>query len=276
MKTVHILALLILFGLAEVQAQSTPADGHYLKWVTDNIKVYQSKDGKPVTPVFHYWNFKYYFYTAETYKDDNSKIEYIKIYIPNKRSDELEEVKEETTAWDKNTTKYLNLDDDGDKWLFLEKSDYDKLAGDHYPKRTYGLILSALTVPFKIHPATGKFSTSVYNSNFNAGIFLGCRLGFLNDVLGVSAGGMFGLSNLSQTSAENTAITDKTSQNMLVGNYGGGLIFDLGRKVQLGAIIGIDYGFNDLGSTYIYQKKSWFALALNFNLVDLSKKDHTQ
>lgn len=276
MKPTLLLLFALLFATIIAKGQSTPSDGHYLKWIPDNIKVYQSKDGKPVTTAFHYWNFKYYFYIAETYKDDATKIEYIKIFIPNKGSDELEDISEYATFWDNSKVKYLKIDEDGDKWLFLEKSDYDKLAEDHYPKRTYGFILSALTVPFKIHPPTGNISASVYNSNFNAGLFIGCRLGFLNDVLGVSAGGMFGLSHLTQTSAENTAIADNTSQDMFAGNYGGGLIFDLGRKVQLGAIVGVDYGFNDLGNTYIYQKKPWFALGLNFNLVDMSKKDHTQ
>lgn len=111
---------------------------------------------------------------------------------------------------------------------------------------------------------------SLYNSNFNAGTFLGGRLGFLNDIAGVTAGGFLGFSSLEQNASVNTFITNDENQNIVAANYGGGIIFDLTRKLQLGAIVGWDYGYGDLSKTYVYQNRHWYAISLSFSFLDLS------
>ncbi|PAM95726.1 hypothetical protein B4N84_06410 [Flavobacterium sp. IR1] len=272
MKTRLLIILFVLSVSSKCFAQSTPADGHYLTWVQDNVKVYQSIGGTPVLTAYKYWEFKYWFY-AEDEPITLGNEKYIKIFIPN--SNESVPVITEEAPWNAQRTTYIT-DEDENKWLFLNKNDFDRLKKDHFPKRTWGLIISAMTVPFKIRPKTGERKSSLYNSNWNAGTFIGCRLGFLNDVLGISAGGFLEVSSLNQTSAENTSIIDNSSTTMSALNYGGGILIDLSRKFQMGAIVGWDHGYGDLSSTYIYQDKAWFALSLNFNFLDLSKRDNTQ
>ncbi len=272
MKTKLLFILFVFCVSLKCIGQNTPADGHYLTWVQDNIKVYQSINGLPITTTYKYWEFKYWFYAEEEPVTLGNKL-YIKIFIPNSTEDAP--VITEETPWNTQQTTYITIAD-VNKWLFLDKDDFDRLKKDHFPKRTWGLVISGMTVPFKIRPKTAGHQSSLYNSNWNAGTFIGCRLGFLNDVLGISAGGFLGVSSLNQTSAENTAILDNSSTTMSALNYGGGLVIDLSRRFQVGAIAGWDHGYGDLSSTYIYQDKAWFALSLNFNFVDLSQRDNTQ
>jgi hypothetical protein len=156
-------------------------------------------------------------------------------------------------------------------FIAIKKTDYDKSVIDHYPKFTNGLVWTALTIPLKIRPAINGRSSSLYNSNFNAGTFIGWRLGFLNDVVGTTVGGFGGFSSLEQTSSVNSSIEGNTNQNMFAASYGGGIIIDITRKFQLGGIIGWDYGYGDISKTYVYQNKHWFALSLNFAFLDTSK-----
>lgn len=274
MKTIYFLLLFLLAALFQAKAQSTPADGHILQWVQDNVKVYQAKDGEPILTAYKFWNYKFWFYANDGTVKGSDNQDYVEIFIP-QGDEKTIKITDEIKPWNKDSVLYITKADTN-KWLFLSKSDYDKLQQDHYPKRTYGLVASAMTVPFKIHPATDGHASSLYNSNWNAGTFIGLRLGFLNDYTGVTLGGMFGVTSLSQSSAENTAITDNSSITMTAVTYGAGLIFDVGRKFQIGTVLGWDHGYGDKSSTYIYQNKSWFALSLNFNFLDLSKTALTQ
>lgn len=133
------------------------------------------------------------------------------------------------------------------------------------------MVWTGLTLPLKIHPALNGHPGSLYNSSFNAGTFLGVRLGFLNDVVGATIGGFVDFSNLQQNSSVNSAVANGASEDMFSANYGCGIIFDITRTFQMGALIGWDHGYGDLSKTYLYQRKDWFAVSLNFAFLDSSR-----
>ncbi|MGN6638409.1 MAG: hypothetical protein ACTHJ8_05820 [Mucilaginibacter sp.] len=272
----HFLTLSLVLLLVEVlpcRAQSTQPLGHLFPRTQDPIKVYQSKNGKPVTTYFKTWYYKYWFYVdSETPIKDSNNVEYIKIYIPSDNG----KVSESTKSWVQNDNGGYITSNDFNQYLFVEKSDYDKNVQDHYPKLTHGLIISAITVPLKIHPAVAGRPSSLLNANFSAGSFIGYRLGVINNTVGATIGGFFGIASLNQNSSNNTAITGTESQNMTAINYGGGLILDVSKSVQLGLVVGCDRGYDDLSTTYIYQNKPWFALAINFNILDFGKAKTAQ
>jgi len=268
MKKELTLALaLCLFSVIAYGQFSTPADGHELKWVKDYITVYRGANGNVVLDHPKMWHHKYWFYYCNEVKGD-SGIVYIKIYIPDSSATKGV-VDADPTKWTKDLMEIGP--GDFDTYLYLKKVGYDANVVDHIPKYTSGLVWTALTLPLKIHPAISGHPGSLYNASFNAGTFLGCRIGFLNDVVGATIGGFLDFSNLQQTSAVNSAVKEGASQDMFSVNYGAGIIFDLTKKFQLGALVGWDHGYGDLSTTYLYQRKSWFALSLNFSFLDLSK-----
>ncbi|HEX8019914.1 hypothetical protein [Mucilaginibacter sp.] len=265
MKKVLLFLSLFLFIQTKGFCQySTPSDGHELKWVNDYIEVFRSEGGKPVKNHPKMWNHKLWFYRCIDQPEDTN---YVRIVIPNNLANSgITESNEKD--WE-NDLKEVS-DCDYNKYLFVKKTDYEKNVKDHYPKYTYGLVWTGLTIPLKIHPSIDGHSGSLYNSNFNAGTFLGVRLGFLNDIVGATFGGFGGFSSLEQSASVNSAIAKGASENMAALNYGMGMIFDLDRKFQLGAVLGWDHGYGDLGKTYLYQNHNWFAVSLNFTFLDLS------
>jgi len=223
------------------------------------IRIYQNPTGVLNTDIYKIWNSDYDFTTDGTVTIRN--VVYTKLIIP----DGDQTIRLNPTVWT-GSGAYVDKND-FNCYLYILKDDFDKFKLDEYP-RYYGRgVFSVLTIPFKIRTATDGHPSSLYNSNYNIGTFLGYRIGTSNKG-GVTIGGMLGFNSLDQNKSNNNAITDASSQAMTGANYGFGLIVDVAKQIQIGAVVGWDHGFGDLSTTYLYQDKAWFAVSLNFNFIN--------
>ena len=271
MKNILLLILAVLsYSFCIAQIDPIP-DGYYLKdQPHSTTKVYQlvktvasGKTTYSVSEHYKSWNENFYFY-----KDDELEIEgkkYVKIFIPS--LDWKKGVIEEPTLW---VTDEIAVDvSDWDHWLLLPQETFNNLAINHYGNQRINFFMSALVVPFKLHPKVGTHQSSIFNSSFNAGTFLGYRYAY-KDKGGVSIGGFLTISALDQNSTNNTQITDNSSQSLFALNYGGGVVFDIGKITQIGGLVGFDHAFGDLSTGYIYQDKYWIAFSVNFKFLSYS------
>lgn len=314
-KHLLILTLTLSFMIQSKAQDNPDFNGFRLRQNTNtNVKVYQSIAGVPELSKYKFWSFDYYFYVVKEVEiliagspavapvaasaavpavaatattpaiaaipavvakpglakvDATSKL-FVKIFIPHQDSI----INETKMPWTQEFEGFVSKDD-FNTFLFIEKTEFDVMKLDHYEKYSHGFVLSALTVPFKIYPKIGERATSLSNSSFSVGTFLGYRLGYLGK-LGISLGGVFGIASINQNAANNTSITGTDSESMFAANYGVALVVDVSRKFQIGTVMGRDYGFGDKSTTYIYQNKNWFALSFNFNFLDFGARSKDQ
>jgi hypothetical protein len=272
MKTRILLIILFLaFWGFKTSAQSSLPSGYVLPETTNPVQVHQaipvanSPNTYTLSTYSKIWDFKTYFFIASSTSITISNVEYYLIWIPSGKNG----VNFATNQWTISDNLQKISQSDWDKFLLISKTDFDNKI-PHYPKLTHGLVLSAVTMPLKIHPSIDGKPVSLLNANFNAGAFIGYRLGIINNTVGATIGGFFGISAIDQNSANNSAITGTTTQSMTALDYGVGIVLDITKTVQLGFMIGSDQGTGDYSSTYIYQKKAWYALGINFNFLDFS------
>lgn len=301
MKIKFLTIIAMLAFVFQGKAQNNPDfNGFKLKQTANtNVKVYQSVSGRLDISKFKFWNFKYYFYVIKEVKIETDEIPavaaviaspgppavlaspaiakipatsttYVKIFIP----DDDENVKDATNVWTDEFTGFIDKDD-FNTFLYIEKTDFDQMKTDHFEKYSHGFVVSGLAVPFKIYPKTGDHATSLSNSSFSVGTFLGYRLGYLG-LGGLSVGPTFGIASINQNAANNTSILGTDSESMFAANYGIAVVVDISSKFQIGGVVGWDYGYGDKSTTYIYQNKNWFALSFNFNFLDFGKKSADQ
>lgn len=275
-KYLLILTLTFAFMQIKAQ-QNPEFNGFKLKLGSNiNVKVYQSIAGVPELSKYKFWNTQYYFYVVKEVEiliagspavapvaasaavpavaattttpaipaspavvarpglakvDAASKI-FVKIFIPN--DDTV--VNETTQPWSQEFAGFVS-EEDFNTFLYIEKTDFDAMKKDHYERHSHSFVLSGLTVPFKIYPKTGERATSLSNSSFSVGTFLGYRYGY-SDKGGVSIGPIFGIASINQNAANNTSVTGTDSESMFAANYGGAIVFDISRKFQIGAVMG--------------------------------------
>ncbi|WP_278352944.1 hypothetical protein [Chryseobacterium gleum] len=110
---------------------------------------------------------------------------------------------------------------------------------EEYHKREYNFVLSGLTVPFKFRPKTAAQSSSVITGDLNLGTFIGVRTNW--PAFGVSVGGHFGISSMSQNVPSNTALSGSQTETVQRFVYGYGVIVDIKNKFQIGLVGGFDY-----------------------------------
>jgi hypothetical protein len=154
---------------------------------------------------------------------------------------------------------------DFNKFLYIKKADFLELSGINDPKK-YSFILSAITVPLKIHPDAGQHQATLLNSNFSLGSFIGVRLTSSSEKNSALDIGLFGgVASIDQNSSNNTKVTDALSHSMTAVNVGGGIMVTISSKTQIGAVLGMDHGFDAISRDYIYQNSPWFAISITQN-----------
>ncbi len=210
----------------------------------------------------------------EIKKDD---ITYVKIYIPgNQQKIEVKDGKEisiNTKDIQYNEHRVSKIDYDQTFWI--DKSAVENVDIAYYRYRN-DVILGALTLPFKFRPKRGDESSSVVDGSFNVGPYVGWKFRLTESrPFFVAPIGAVGVTSLTYNSSNNSAITDaKQSETGFGFQYGGGVVFDL-YKIQLGLVVGADYGVGDFAKTYNHQNTLWMGFSLNFNFLN-NKPDKSE
>jgi len=266
MKNRIIILTMMMFMAVFCQAQESNKQlGYYMDdEVPNGIPIYLSSNSNlPIFDHYKLWNGEYHFMKTKevsitTGPADQHGIWY-QIAITTGSGISY------GTPWTNNGQSIGQID--VNTYLFVKKEVFDSTEYGYFNHIPISFILTGLTIPFKYHPPISGYSSSLFNSNFNVGSVIGVQLQNNAQTFGVTFGGFLGVSDISQTSSVNTQVTGATSQSMFAFNYGGAVLFQVPKNIQLGLVIGVDNGIGSLGNSYIYQNKVWFAFSLNYNFI---------
>jgi hypothetical protein len=259
---------LFIISAGAAAQDSIPAFSYKMPDTKDAIMIYRDHNGQPDMSAAKFWDKYRWFFLKKGKTVTVDDVKYVQIIIGNAATQYADK------PWDPKATPMVDTSD-WNRPLWVAKEDFDKKAVNNFPRYAGQWVYGSLTVPFRIRPATSGHASSLFNGDFNVGFFFGRRAAF-GDKFGISLIGSFGVSFLSQTSSNNTAIKDTSSQSMIAITYGAGLVFDWAKNLQFGVVVGGDNGFDKLSSSYLYQNKPWIALSLNYKFLNYKTKDSGQ
>jgi|GEM_PF-4377434 len=265
-KLVPLIIALITSTNIHAQDDDIAPIGYKIKSKTHIIEVYVDNNGTPVTSSYKQLRKDQFFKTtSDTIILPNTKIKYLKIILHKKAEHHSYRVNNSDyiKKWT-NETRNVELDsNDYDRSLWIRYDDFVKYTEYKYPKWSRQFVSSALTVPFRYRMS----SNSTFNGDFNVGACIGIRF-IHNNKLGINLVGFGGFSSISLNSTNNSAITDVSNIPTMALTYGGGFIFDLTNKTQMGIVLGLDNCTGTLSNTYIYQNKLWVSVSFNYKFLN--------
>lgn len=268
MKKLIILIIGVTISYANVIAQNEEIApiGYKIKDKTHIVEVYADNNGIPLTSSYKQLRKDQFFkVTSDTVTLPDTKVKYLKIILHKKAEHHSLRTNNEDyiKKWSDDVRKIEIDSSDYDRSLWIRYDDFIKYAEYKYPKWSRQFVSSALTVPFRYRIS----SNSTFNGDFNVGASVGIRF-VNNNKLGINFVGFGGFSSISLNSTNNSAITDVSNIPTMALTYGGGSIFDLTNKTQMGIVVGLDNCTGTLSDTYIYQNKLWLSVSFNYKFLN--------
>ena len=257
--SVFLLLSAFVYGQEKETARDTM--GYRLKQNGQDVLIYTDVDGKPDLNSFRKLNYRVYFRTVKRPTEIVNGKTYQMITVPGPHASDP--LKARTVVNGSSISP-----DDFDKNFWIDVEDLRMVNIESFPFKSRPCF-GVLSVPFKIRPERGEFSSTLLEGSFNVGAYFGWRIPMAKQktyfICPVISAGFTTMNYTSANNREGINDPDKTESGSGM-SYGTGLVFDI-FDIQFGIVAGADHGFGNLSKTYTYQDAMWFSFSFNYNFL---------
>jgi hypothetical protein len=164
---------------------------------------------------------------------------------------------------------FVNMTNINDLFYFL------KSPRTAYEYRSRGITWGLVVAPIKIRPKI-KFEGNPIPLKLTTNVTIGPYFGYKyekkiwnNSKLNTLSHSIIAFAapytSFTEINSSNSKDSSKSSTTAAAFSFGGGYLFEVSNKFQIGALIGWDYVGGELGEKWYYQGKSWLSFSIGFN-----------